>query len=160
MKHLVPGTAGPKRCSWGCQHCFIGSPCKNMWKIFIKRCLIFQQTKYSTQAPGGYLQPLPTPSAVWEDASMDFITGLPVSKGFMVILVVVDQFSKYAHFRTLPTSFNAHKFAELFMEIVVKHHGFPNTIMSDRDPIFVSQFWKQLFAFSGTTLKHSTTYQP
>ncbi|GJV02425.1 ty3-gypsy retrotransposon protein [Tanacetum coccineum] len=84
----------------------------------------------------GLLQPLPTPTAVWEGVSMDFITGLPASKDLTVILVVVDRFSKYAHFGTLPTTFNAPKVAELFMEIVVKHHGFPKTIVSDRDPIF------------------------
>ena len=127
---------------------------------YIKRCTVFQQAKYSTQAVGGYLQPLPTPEGVWEDVSMDFITGLPLSKGFTSILVVVDRFSKYANFRALPTNFNGHKVAELFMEIVVKHHGMPKTIVSDRDPIFVGSFWKELFRFSGTQLNHSTTYHP
>ncbi|GKC20150.1 ty3-gypsy retrotransposon protein [Tanacetum coccineum] len=116
---------------------------------FIKQCVVCQQTKYSTDAPGGYLQPLPTPSAVWEDVLMDFITGLQASRGITVILVVVDRLTKYAHFGTLPTSFNAHKVAEVFLEIVVKHHGIPRTIVSDHDPIFVSTFWKQLFHFSG-----------
>ncbi|GJZ28322.1 reverse transcriptase [Tanacetum coccineum] len=90
------------------------------------------------KAMGGYLQPLPMPEGVWEDVSMDFITGLPFSKGFTAILVVVDCFSKYAHFEALPTNFNGHKVAELFMEIVVKHHRIPKTIVSDRDPIFLS----------------------
>ncbi|GKG12794.1 ty3-gypsy retrotransposon protein, partial [Tanacetum coccineum] len=106
------------------------------------------------------LQPLPTPMAVWEDVSMDFITGLPMSKGFTVILVVVDRFMKYAHFGTLPTEFNALKVADVFLEIVIKHHGLPKTIVSDRDPIFVSKFWKQLFHLSGTQLNHSTAYHP
>ncbi|GJZ21779.1 ty3-gypsy retrotransposon protein [Tanacetum coccineum] len=87
-------------------------------------------------ATGELLQPLPTPVAVWEDVSMDFIIGLPASKGLTVILVVVNRFSKYSHFGTLPTSFNAPKVAELFMEIIVKHYGFPKTIVFDRDPIF------------------------
>nr|GEU74747.1 Ty3/gypsy retrotransposon protein [Tanacetum cinerariifolium] len=69
------------------------------------------------QATDGYLQPLPTPTAMWEDVSMDFITGLPVSKGMSVILVMVDRFSKYDHFGSLPISFNAHKVAELLLEI-------------------------------------------
>ncbi|GKA86980.1 ty3-gypsy retrotransposon protein [Tanacetum coccineum] len=100
------------------------------------------------------------PMAVWEDVSMDFITGMPLSKGFSVVLVVVDRFSKYAHFATLPTSFNAPKVAEVFVEAVVKHHGIPKTIVSDRDPIFVSKFWTQLFKLSGTQLNHSTVYHP
>ncbi|GKC03858.1 ty3-gypsy retrotransposon protein, partial [Tanacetum coccineum] len=115
---------------------------------------------YSTQAPGGYLQPLPTPTGVWEDVSMDFITSLPNSKGVTVIFVVVDHFTKYAHFGTLPTNFNAHKVAEVFLEIVIKHHGLPKTIVSNRDPIFVSKFWNQLFLLSGTHLNHSTAYHP
>nr|GEW36501.1 Ty3/gypsy retrotransposon protein [Tanacetum cinerariifolium] len=64
----------------------------------------------------------------YEDVSMDFIIGLPVFKRFTVIFVVVNRFSKYAHFGTLPTCFNAHKLAELFVEMVVKHHGFPCTV--------------------------------
>ncbi|GKE32715.1 ty3-gypsy retrotransposon protein, partial [Tanacetum coccineum] len=67
---------------------------------------------------------------------------LPVSKWLMSILVVVVHFSKYAHFGALPTSFNSHKDAEVFMEIVLKHHGFPKTIVSDRDPIFVCVVWE------------------
>ncbi|GKC30489.1 ty3-gypsy retrotransposon protein [Tanacetum coccineum] len=102
--------------------------------------------------------PLSTPTAVWEDVSMDFITGLPPSKGVTVILVVVDHLTKYAHFGVLPTSFNAPKVAELFLEIVIKHHGVPKTIVSDRDPFFVSNFWKQIFELSGTKLNHSTAY--
>nr|GEW79153.1 retrovirus-related Pol polyprotein from transposon 297 family [Tanacetum cinerariifolium] len=89
------------------------------------------------EASGGLLQPLPIPTAVWEDVSIDFIMGLPIFKGLTIILVMVDHFTKYAHFGTLPTSFNASKVAELFMDMVVKHHGFPKTIVSDRDPIFV-----------------------
>nr|GFA27661.1 Ty3/gypsy retrotransposon protein [Tanacetum cinerariifolium] len=69
---------------------------------------------------------------------------------FLVVLVVVDRFSKYAHFATLPTSFNAPKVAEMFVEAVVKHHGIPKTIVSDRDPIFVSKVWTQLFKLSGS----------
>ncbi|GJY91449.1 ty3-gypsy retrotransposon protein [Tanacetum coccineum] len=114
----------------------------------------------ATRAMGGYLQPLPTPEEVWEDVSMDFITGLPLSKGFIAVLVVVGRFSKYAHFGALPTNFNGHKVAELFLDIVVNHHGIPKTVVSDRDPIFVSKFWKELFRLSGTQLNHSTTYHP
>ncbi|GJT97993.1 ty3-gypsy retrotransposon protein [Tanacetum coccineum] len=108
--------------------------------------------------PGGLLQPLPIPEAVWEEVSMDFITWLPMSKGLTVIFVVVDRLTKYAHFSALPTSYNAHRVAELFMDIVVKHHGFPKAVVSDRDAIFVSQFWSSLFKLSGTQLKYSTAY--
>ncbi|GJW03015.1 ty3-gypsy retrotransposon protein [Tanacetum coccineum] len=118
---------------------------------------IFRNRYY---AVGSYLQPLPTLEGVWEDVSMDFIIGFPLSKGFTAILVVVDRFSKNAYFGVLPTNFNGHKVSELFMEIVVKHHGIPKTIVSDRDSIFVSKFWKELFWLSGKQLNHSTAYDP
>ncbi|GKB46710.1 ty3-gypsy retrotransposon protein [Tanacetum coccineum] len=154
------GHGGIKKTLVGLSALFFWKGMRKSVEEFIKKCVVCQQTKYSTEAPGGYLQPLPTPSAVWEDVTMDFITGLPAFRGITVILVVVDRLTKYAHFGALPTSFNASKVVEVFLDIVVKHHGIPKTIISDRDPIFVSSFWKQLFHFSGTQLSHSTAYHP
>lgn len=127
---------------------------------FIRQCVVCQQTKYSTQKSGGLLQPLPLPQHIWEDISMDFIMGLPPSKGFTVIMVVVDRFSKAIHLGALATGFTAYKVAELFVSIVCKHHGLPKSIISDRDPIFISRFWKDLFTFSGTLLRMSSAYHP
>ncbi|GKE17428.1 ty3-gypsy retrotransposon protein, partial [Tanacetum coccineum] len=160
--HNTPsaGHGGIKKTLVGLSALFFWKGMRKSVEEFIKKCVVCQQTKYSTEAPGGYLQPLPTPSAVWEDVTMDFITGLPSFRGITVILVVVDRLTKYAHFGALPTSFNASNVVEVFLDIVVKHHGIPKTIISDRDPIFVSSFWKQLFHFSGTQLSHSTAYHP
>ncbi|VFQ69620.1 unnamed protein product [Cuscuta campestris] len=115
-------------------------------------CVICQATKFSTQPLAGLLQPLPIPHRVWEDVSMDFITDLPVSRGYSVILVVVDRFSKYAHFGPLLANYDAHRTAFLFVDMVIKLHGFPRTIVSDRDKIFTSTFWRELHHLSGTTL--------
>lgn len=127
---------------------------------FISHCVVCQTTKYETKRPAGLLQPLPIPSAVWEDLSLDFITGLPVSNGYTVILVVVDRFSKGAHFGALPTNFTAYKVALLFLDLVCKHHGMPRSLVSDRDPIFVTRFWRELFKLCGTKLRMSTAYHP
>ena len=91
---------------------------------------------------------------------MDFITALPVPRGMTTILVVVDRLSKYIHLGALPANFTAAKVAELFVEIAVKHHGFPKSIVSDRDPVFVNTFWRRLFELSGTKLSMSSSYHP
>ncbi|GJW86965.1 ty3-gypsy retrotransposon protein [Tanacetum coccineum] len=156
----MAGHSGVKKMLIGLSALFYWKGMRKSVETFIRNCLVCQQTKYFTQAPGGLLQPLSMPSQVWEDVSMDFIMGLPVYKGLLVILVVVDRFSKHAHFGPLPTNFNASKVVEIFIDMVVKHHGIPKMIVSDRDPIFVSKFWKELFEASGTNLKHSTAYHP
>lgn len=71
---------------------------------------------------------------------MDFITHLPLSNGFTVIFAVVDRYSKGVHLGALPTGFTVFKVASLFLDIVCKLHGFPKSIVSDRDPIFLSKF--------------------
>lgn len=109
-------------------------------KTFVAQCLVCQRTKYETKGPADLLQPLPVPSAIWEDLSLDFITGLPSSHGHVMILVVVDRFSKGAHFGALPCHFTAFKVAALFLEIVCKHHGFPRSLISDPTPFLSVNF--------------------
>nr|KYP63732.1 Transposon Ty3-G Gag-Pol polyprotein [Cajanus cajan] len=129
-------------------------------KNHVQQCLLCQQAKTSTTLPAGLLQPLSIPVQIWEDLAMDFIVGLPPSHGFTVILVVVDRLSKYAHFATLKTDYTSTQVAEVFMKNIVKLHGLPKSIVSDRDRVFTSKFWQQLFKLSGTTLAMSSAYHP
>lgn len=129
-------------------------------KNWVRECSICQMHKYSTQKPMGLLQPLPIPSRVWEDISMDFITHLPQVHGKSVIWVVVDRLSKFGHFIALPTSFSAASLTPVFMVEIHRLHGMPKTIVSDRDRVFVSKFWQELFKLSGTKLCFSSSYHP
>ena len=127
---------------------------------FCKACGTCQRAK-STTHPYGLYTPLPTPDAPWEDISMDFITGLPTSRrGKDSIFVVVDRFSKMAHFVACKTTHNATEIANLFFEHVVRLHGIPRSIVSDRDTKFVSHFWRTLWGKLGTSLLFSTSYHP
>jgi hypothetical protein len=127
---------------------------------FVKQCIICQQAKHLNTHPMGLLQPLLIPAGVWQDLSMDFIEGLPKSEGFSVILVVVDRLSKYAHFIPVKHPYTANSIAQLFMDNVVRLHGLPATIVSDRDTIFLSKFWKELFKLYKVNLHMTTAYHP
>lgn len=91
---------------------------------------------------------------------MDFVEGLPLSQGYSIIYVVVDRLSKYSHFIPLSHPYTASKVAMLFMTHIFKLHGLPESIISDRDPTFISNFWKALFKTQGTKLAYGTAYQP
>lgn len=107
---------------------------------FVRACDICQRQKYAATTPGGLLQPLPIPNGIWEDLSLDFITGLPKSKGYEVVLVVVDRLYKYSHFILLKHPYTAKSIVELFVKEIVRLHGIPKSLISDRDPLFVSHF--------------------
>lgn len=91
---------------------------------------------------------------------MDFIDGLPPLQGKDTILVVVDCLRKSAHFLALAHHFTAKMVAEKFIDGVVKLHGMPKLIISDLDPIFISNFWREFVKLSGTQLKMSSAYHP
>lgn len=91
---------------------------------------------------------------------MDFIEGLPMSDGYNVILVVVDRLTKYAHFIPLKHPFTAASVAKTFLEMVVRLHGVPLSILSDRDRIFTSNFWRALLTAVGSKLNYISPYHP
>lgn len=91
---------------------------------------------------------------------MDFVEGLPLSHGKSVILVIIDKFSKYAHFLSLRHPFTALQVAQIFIDQVYKLHGLPKAIVSNRDRIFTSHFWQELFKLSDTQLCMSSSYHP
>lgn len=127
---------------------------------YIRSCRVCQQCKHETIASPGLLQPLPIPTAIWSDISMDFIDGVPKSFGKSVILVVVDRLSKSAHFMALSHPYTAATVAQAFLDTVYRLHGLPQSIVSDRDTVFLSEFWRELFTLQGVALNYSTAYHP
>ncbi|CAJ2661553.1 unnamed protein product [Trifolium pratense] len=129
-------------------------------KEYVDACEVCQRNKYQTLSPGGLIQPLPVPKQVWADISMDFIGGLPKVQGVDTIMVVVDRLTKYAHFLPVKHPYTAKDIAELFIKEIVRLHGFPSSIVSDRDKVFLSSFWAEVFKQAGTRLKYSSAYHP
>lgn len=91
---------------------------------------------------------------------MDFVEGFPKVGGKSVILTVVDRFSKYAHFVPLSHPYTACSVAKAFFDHIVRHHGIPCSIVSDRDPVFTSTFWTELFTRTGVKLQMSSAFHP
>jgi hypothetical protein len=109
----------------------------------------------------GNLQPLSIPEWKWKNICMDFIMGLPhTSRGYNSIWVIVDRFTKSAHFITVSTTYKVRQYAELYISHIVRYHGIPKTIISDRESIFVARFWDQLHECLDTHLIRSLAYYP
>jgi hypothetical protein len=118
---------------------------KTLVDSFVRQCTVCQQAKHKNYKYPWLLSPLPIPLSSWQDIAMDFIEGLPVSNGQSVILVVVDRFTKYAHFFALKHPYTAASVASVFLNNVVKLYGLPKSIVSYRDKVFTSAFWMSLF---------------
>jgi hypothetical protein len=128
---------------------------------FVEQCLTCQQVKVEHQRPSGLLQPLPIPEWKWENISMDFVCGLPrASKNHDAIWVVVDRLTKSAHFIPIRMNYSLDKLAEIYVNEIVRLHGVPVSIVSDRDPRFTSRFWGSLQKALGTKLNFSTAFHP
>uniref|UniRef100_A0A803TGX1 Gypsy retrotransposon integrase-like protein 1 n=1 Tax=Anolis carolinensis TaxID=28377 RepID=A0A803TGX1_ANOCA len=127
---------------------------------YVNTCPVCQRSKIRREKPSGLLHPLPTPSRPWEIISADFITDLPPSCGFTTILVVVDLFTKLAHFipcEGLPT---AKETADLFLQHVFRLHGLPKSLVTDRGSQFTSRFWKALQKLLGIDSRLSSAHHP
>ncbi|GBG70315.1 hypothetical protein CBR_g6442 [Chara braunii] len=119
---------------------------KDFVKDYVAECPTCQQVNSANQLPYGLLQPLPIPDGRWQSISMDFIGHLrpPTPRGHDAILVVVDRFMKRARFVPCRYAISAREVADIVFDRVMRDHGLPLSIISDRDPRFTSRFWRRL----------------
>jgi transposase InsO family protein len=133
---------------------------KQFVRRVVQECLICQKAKPELVRYPGLLQPLLVPKHAWEVVSMDFVEGFPRSGRYDGVFVVVDKFSRYAHFIPIVHPYTAASIARLYLDNIFKLHSMPLSIISDRDRIFTSAFWKELFRLAGTQLRLSSSYHP
>jgi hypothetical protein len=127
---------------------------------FVRTCAVCQRNKTEHLQPGGLLQPLDVPMTVWAYVAVDFVEALPKVNGKTVILTVVDRFSKAAHFIPLSHPYTATSVARVFFAEVVCLHGIPSSIVSDRDLVFTSSFWGELFRLAGVKSRFTSAFHP
>ena len=128
---------------------------------FVQRCLMCQQVKVEHQKPTRLLQPLEVAEWKWEHVTMDFVTHLPrTPQGHDAVWVIVDRLTKSAHFLVVRMTFTLERFCRLYIREIVRLHGVPVSIVSDRDLRFTVHFWRNFQKAMGTRLTMSTAFQP
>jgi hypothetical protein len=128
---------------------------------FVGKCLTCQRVKAEHQVPSGLLQSIQIPQWKWEKVTMDFVSGFPMTpRKHNAVWVIVDRFTKSAHFLPVRMDFSLPRLAQLYIAEIVRLHGIPESIISDRDPRFTSRFWKSFQEALGSKLRFSTTFHP
>jgi len=127
----------------------------------VAKCLNCQQVKAEHQRPGGLAQDIEIPQWKWEMINMDFVVGLPRTyRKHDSIWVIVDRLTKSAHFLPVKTTDSAEQYARLYIKEIVRLHGTPVSIISDRGPQFTTNFWQAFQKRLGTKVNLSTAFHP
>ena len=128
---------------------------------YASKCLTCQQVKVEHEVPLGLLNPIPIPQWKLDNIPMDFVSSLPLmQKKHDSVWVIIDRLIKSAIFIPVRIDYSMDRLVELYMDEIVRLHGVPLFIVSDRDPRFNSRFWKELQSSLGTRLNFSTTFHP
>ena len=127
---------------------------------YIMSCESCQRVKSSNRRKHGAPQALPIPTVRWESVTFDLITKLPESDGFDSICVFVDRLTKMTHFVACKESMTAADFAQLFIDNIVRLHGLPAEVISDRGIQWNNEFWKSLCSLLKIKHKMSSAYHP
>jgi hypothetical protein len=128
---------------------------------YVAQCPSCQLVKAEHQMPTGQILPVEVPMWKWDKITMDFVVGLPrTPNGQDAIWVIVDKLTKSAHFLPIKIIDSMDKLVETYVREIVRLHGVPVSIVSDRDPRFTLKFWERLQSAMGPKLNFSTAYHP
>jgi len=128
---------------------------------YVGSCLDCQRNKNPRHAPHGLLQPMELHYKPWQTVAMDFITDLPLSNGCDSIWVMVDPFTKMAHFVPLKSGEKkTEDLIKIFARVYWRAHGVPLDIISDRDSRFTAHLWKDFLKLVGIKSRMSTAFHP
>ena len=128
---------------------------------FVTKCLVCQRVKAEHQVRSRLLQPIRIQEWKWDRITMDFVVGLPlIRRKHDSVWVVVERLTKSTHFLPVRNDYSLDKLAELYIKEIVRLHGIPISIISDRDSRFTSRFWGKLQEALGTRLNFSTAFHP
>ena len=128
---------------------------------YVSKCLTCQQVKAEHQVLMDLLNLLQIPQWKWDNITMDFVLGFPLTQQkHNSVWVIVDRLTKSSHFIPVRIDYYMDRLAELYVDEIVLLHGVPLFIVSDRDPRFTSRFWKELQSALGTRLNFSTAFHP
>jgi transposase InsO family protein len=133
-------------------------------KEYVQTCQACGRSKASRLARSGHLFSLPIPSRPWKSITMDFITDLPESKArnkaYNSILVVVDRYTKMAHYFPCKKTITAASLADLIWERIIRYYGGIEDMVSDRGSVFTSEYWATFCYLLGVRRKLSTAFHP
>ena len=130
-------------------------------KNFCINCIDCQKSKHSNKKPIGLLQPIEPPDYPWEEVQLDFLA-MPKDEttGFDNLLVVIDRLSKRLRIFPCTKRITAKETAVIFIENIIKLHGFPSKIISDRDPRFTSEMWREIMNELKIKVSHTSAFHP
>ena len=144
-----------------CSEYFFWPDMKHDVTLFVSQCIVCQRVKRHHGKKHGLLMPLPIPQGPWEEISMDFITGFPLtSQHNDMIWTIVDRFSKQAYFIPCKKTLSAPQAAKMFLNLIFPHHGFPKVLISDRDGRFCNHFWSALCTNLGSRMDFTSAFHP
>lgn len=158
--HTAIGHLGAQRTSEYVRRWFWWPTLRRDVDKFCVSCGICHVAKSVPQLPAGLLHSLPVPVRPWMSISMDFVGPFPVAFGCDYVWVVVDRLTSMVHLIPIRTTDTAAALAGVYLREVVRLHGLPESIVSDRDSKFTSRFWKELHRLLGAKLLMSTAFHP